>query len=137
MVKKEIIVSRLNKLQEYVLLLERLREYPREAIVSDPLVYGNVERYLQLAIQTVIDISNHILAERKIRGISEYRDLLERLGTEGIISTELADKIAPMAGLRNILVHEYLDVDRERLYSILHEHLGDFKEFGRQVARML
>ncbi len=109
--RKEIILPRLGKLEDYVRLLERLREYPKDSILKDPFVYGNLERYLQLAIQTVLDISNHILAERKVRGISEYRDLLERLGSEGVISVELAARIIPMAGLRNILIHQYLDLD--------------------------
>ena len=124
-------------MEEYIRLLERLREYPRESLVRDPFVYGNVERYLQLAIQTVIDISNHILAERKIQGITEYRDLLERLGSEGIISNDLAETIAPMAGLRNILVHEYLEINRERLYEILQQRLDDFKDFGKEIAKLL
>ncbi len=135
--RKEIILPRLGKLEDYVRLLERLREYPKDSILKDPFVYDNLQRYLQLAIQTVLDISNHILAERKVRGISEYRDLLERLGSEGVISVELAARIIPMAGLRNILVHQYLDLDREKLYEILQQSLEDFREFARQEAKQL
>ena len=137
MVSQESITRRLQKLEEYISLLERLREHPKKAILSDPFVYGNVERYLQLAIQTVIDISNYILAEKKVRGINEYRDALERLGAEGIIPEKLASRIVPMAGLRNILVHEYLDVDREKLYDILHHHLSDLKEFAKHISKVL
>ena len=137
MVKSEIIVKRLSKLDEYVRLLEHLREHSKDAIVNDPYVYGNVERYLQLAIQTVIDIGNHLLAEKKAREVNEYRDVLEKLGAEGIIPSQLAAKIAPMAGLRNILVHDYLDIDREKLYDLLRTHLDDFKEFGRHIAKLL
>lgn len=137
MVKNEIIVNRLNKLDEYVQLLERLREHPKNAVVSDPFVYGNVERYLQLAIQTVIDIGNHILAQRRIREINEYRDVLVQLGEEGIIPAGLAAKIAPMAGLRNILVHDYLELDRGKLYDFLQNHLKDFKDLARYIAKSL
>lgn len=137
MVSRISITRRLQKLNEYVSLLERLREYPRKAVISDPFVYGNVERYLQLAIQTVIDISNYVLAEKKIHGINEYRDILEKLGSEGIIPEELASRIAPMAGLRNILVHEYLDVNHEKLYEILHHNLDDIKSFAKHIANVL
>lgn len=137
MVNKELVKRRLLKLSEYVLLLKRLREYPKDAVISDPFVYGNIERYLQLAIQTVIDISNHILAERRIHGVNEYREALERLGKEEIIPPELSYRIAAMVGLRNILVHEYLDVDRQKLYDILHKNLDDFKEFATHVTKLL
>lgn len=72
MVRKDLTINRLQKLEEYVRLLERLLEYPKDVFLKDPFVYGNVERYLQLAIQSVIDISNHILAERQVRGKTFY-----------------------------------------------------------------
>jgi uncharacterized protein YutE (UPF0331/DUF86 family) len=137
LVKSDVILKRLNKLNEYVALLERLRSNPKNAIINDPFVYGNIERYLHLAIQTVIDISNHIMSERNINGINDYRDMIAGLGKVGIISSDLAAKIAPMAGLRNILVHEYLDIDKEKLYDILQNNLQDFKEFGKQIEKIL
>jgi uncharacterized protein YutE (UPF0331/DUF86 family) len=130
-------MRRLSKLNEYVQLLEKLRSHPKQSILNDPFIYGNVERYLQLAIQSIIDVSNHILAERNINGIVDYRDMLQRLGKEGILTPEFAAKIAPMAGLRNILVHDYLEIDRAKLYDILIEHIGDFKEFGKQIRKIL
>lgn len=43
MVRAESIIARLQKLEEYIRLLERLREYPKSALLEDPLVYGNWE----------------------------------------------------------------------------------------------
>lgn len=50
MFDREVVQKRLEKLDEYVQLLERLSAEPKDKFVSDPLVYGNVERYLHLAI---------------------------------------------------------------------------------------
>jgi uncharacterized protein YutE (UPF0331/DUF86 family) len=137
LVSSEIIGSRLKKLTEYIQLLEKLKLHPKKAFLEDPFVYGNVERYLQLSIQVVIDISNHILSERNINGLKEYRDMIIGLGKEGLIPEELAAKIAPMAGLRNLLVHEYVEIDHEKLFDIIQRQLGDFKDFAKHISKLL
>jgi uncharacterized protein YutE (UPF0331/DUF86 family) len=45
--------------------------------------------------------------------------------------------LVPMAGSRNLLVHEYLEIDRHRVYAILEKELGDFDAFIRSVSRLL
>ena len=49
----------------------------------------------------------------------------------------LSKRLAPMAGFRNILVHEYLEIDRHRVYRVLREDLGDFELFLKAVSRLL
>ena len=45
--------------------------------------------------------------------------------------------VAPMAGFRNLLVHEYLEIDRHRVYSILENDLADFERFIKAVGKLL
>ena len=137
MLNKELVVKRLSKLREYVVLLEVLRKRPRKDFFNDPFVYGNVGRYLQLSIQCVIDICNHFLAAKDARGIDGYREIILLAGKAKTIPDKLAKKIASMAGLRNILVYDYLDIDRAKLYEIVQKNLGDFKKFAVCIAKSL
>lgn len=132
-----LIGKRLRKLREYVVLLRRLRGRPREEFIEDPFVIGNVERYLQLAIQVVLDISNHIVADDRLGAVEEYRDAIRLLGQSGYLQPDLAQRLIPMAGLRNILVHDYLDVDRGKIYILLQDCLEDFEQFAIQIGRRL
>ena len=134
MIDQEIIQKRLEKLKQYVQFLNELVKQPKSRFVSDPFVHGNAERYLQLAIQTCLDIGNHILANIKSKTVEEYRDIFIFLGENNFISVELADKLAPMAGLRNILVHDYLEIDLEKIYFLLKNNLSDFNQFGREIS---
>jgi len=61
--------KRLRKPREYVGLLRKLRGRPREEFIEDPFVIGNVERYLQLAIQVVLDISNRVVADDRLGAV--------------------------------------------------------------------
>lgn len=42
-----------------------------------------------------------------------------------------------MIGFRNLLVHEYLEIDRRRVYRVLQENLGDLEALGRVFIRFL
>lgn len=124
---------RMTKLAEYVQLLRKLTEHSREEFVREPFVHGNAERYLQLAIQSAIDIGNHLLSDKKLPTPKDYREIFLILSEAGLLSRPLAERLASAAGLRNILVHDYLDIDRDRIYEFLRERLGDFEQFARAV----
>lgn len=137
MVDSEVITIRLQKLREYLSLLRELGEKPKKEFVSDPFIYGNGERYLQLAIQCLLDIGSHIIAEQKLGAPEEYRDIFRILGKEGVLPNKFASSIAPLAGLRNILVHDYLEIDRDALYELIQCKLGDFEAFAGYIANFL
>lgn len=132
-----LIAKRLGKLREYVGLLRILRKHPREDFLNDPFVIGNVERYLQLAIQTLLDICNHIVADDRLGPVEEYRDAIRLLGEGGYLDPELVQRLSPMAGLRNILVHDYLEVDRGRIYALIQDCLDDFEQFATKIGKRL
>ena len=132
-----LIGKRLLKLREYVELLKRLRGRPRDEFIQDPFVIGNVERYLQLAIQVVPDISNHIVADERLGAVEEYRDAIRLLGKSGYLPPDLTQRLLPMAGLRNILVHDYLEIDRSRIYAFMQDCLEGSEQFAAEIGRRL
>ncbi len=137
-VDRFVVAARVTKVREYVALLRKIRGLADERhFVNDPLIYGNAERYLQLAIQAVLDISHHIVADRDLPLPADSRSLFELLARQKVISKALAVKLAAMAGFRNILVHEYLEIDRHRVYRALTTDLRDFETFIRAVTRLL
>ena len=138
MVDRYVVVTRIAKIREYVALLRKIRSLADERhFVSDPLIYGNAERYLQLAIQAVLDISHHIVADRNLALPADSKSLFELLAREKVVSRALAARLTAMAGFRNVLVHEYLEIDRRRVYRALTKELRDFESFIRAVARLL
>ena len=63
--------------------------------VSDPLVYGNAERYLQLAIQAVLDVSNHIVADMDVTLPADNRELFDLLAKRKMVPVGLARRLGP------------------------------------------
>jgi uncharacterized protein YutE (UPF0331/DUF86 family) len=138
LVDRYIVQARIAKIREYVALLRKIyRQTTEAAFVKDPLIYGNAERYLQLTIQCVLDVSNHVVADMRLSLPSDNRELFLILAKHKIISTPLSRKLTAMAGFRNILVHEYLEIDRHRVYSALEKELPDFEKFIRAISKLI
>ena len=138
MVDRFVVDARIAKIREYVALLRKIyRQNEEKALLKDPLVYGNAERYLQLAIQCVLDISNHIVADLRLNLPADNRELFEMLAAHKVLPKSLSARLTSMAGFRNILVHEYLEIDRKRVFSALENDLGDFEKFIRAVSKLL
>jgi len=91
---------------------------------------------LQLVIQIILDVGNHILADLGIRAL-DYTEIIDLLGQEKVIPKEFAAKARVMAGFRNVLVYEYSTLDVKKVYEILQNNLGDFIQFASYIWSFL
>lgn len=65
-----------------------------------------------------------------------FRECIELLLKNGLVSEELSGKLYAMMGLRNILVHQYTAMENSRLYEML-DQLDDLAEFVRVCTPLL
>ncbi|MFC1716347.1 DUF86 domain-containing protein [Candidatus Poribacteria bacterium] len=129
MVMDVTITRKLQELERYIRQLQRFQSYRYDEIEGDLEKIWAIERGLQISVQIIIDIGNHILASIGENQIEDYTDVLSKLGKCNILPSEFAERIKGMAGFRNILVHRYVEVDLKRLYDILQNRLHDFVEY--------
>lgn len=94
-----------------------------------------IERAFQLAIQNVLDIAAHILAAEGWNDWDEYRELGPKLAAHGVITPQLGQSLARMAGFRNLLIHEYAVIGTSRMRDYLRHHLDDFDHFAQAVQK--
>ncbi|HIC94362.1 MAG TPA: DUF86 domain-containing protein [Anaerolineae bacterium] len=137
MIKSATIIKLLESLREYIEFLRPAQSLTLAKLTADPLRYGGVLHYLQLAIQHMTDIGAHLLAGTGRAVPDDYRQIILAMGRNRIIPYEFAERIAPMAGFRNILVHEYLTVDPAIVYDNLQHGLADFELFIEYVYDFL
>lgn len=95
-----------------------------------------VERGLQVCAQNCIDIASHLAASAG-HSPTDYTTAIDALVPLGILEAKFAARFRAVAGLRNILVHGYLDVDLSRLHQLLNQRLEDFEEFAARVRGCL
>jgi uncharacterized protein YutE (UPF0331/DUF86 family) len=63
------------------------------------------------------------------------RDSFEVLKEEQIVDAELAEQLKKMAQFRNIIVHDYIEIQDEIVFSVLTHHVEDIIRFGNQVRQ--
>ena len=137
MIDKNLIKKKLGELENYILTLEGLRIYSITELQTNREKFWSVEHGLQLSVQLVIDMGNHILAAIGEQEIEDYVDVIDKLGEREIIPSDFAQTIRGMAGFRNILIHEYATVDTQKVYHVLHNQLDDFRKFAKYVDAYL
>ena len=137
MVRTDVILKRLTKLEEYLRILKQMRRHALGEFLADPEKYGSAERFLQLTIEALNDIGSHVIADLDMGVIDSASDIPRLLHQRGYCTEELRDCWTRMNGFRNVLVHDYLDVDRRVVHAVLQEDLGDIEKIMRIFAPFL
>lgn len=131
------ILNKLEKLQEYVRILNSYKKYSIKDINKDFTLRGAIERYLGVSLECVLDIGEMVISKESFRKPETYKEIIEILGDKEIIPKGFAERFAEAAKFRNVLVHMYVEVDVNRVYEILQNDLGDFDDFAKYIARYL
>jgi uncharacterized protein YutE (UPF0331/DUF86 family) len=137
LVDKTLILRKLAELEEYLGQIREFSSVSTEDYSGDWKTRRIVERTLQLMIELCIDIAGHIISDRRLRVPVSYADTFKSLAEAGLITPQRSDVMEKMAKFRNIVMHQYENVDTEIVIMILREHLNDFLVFRDAVLQML
>lgn len=121
----DVLARKLAKLRVF---LSDLRPYEGVSVPAVEEDHYRVERLLQLLVEVATDILAHELARLGVVPAS-YRDAARKAAEEGLLPEELGVSLERAAGLRNVLVHLYEDLDMEILAASVEPALKDFGEF--------
>jgi uncharacterized protein YutE (UPF0331/DUF86 family) len=127
----------LDELNERLARLEALKAKSRSEFDADPYLRDIVERNLEIAAQCCLDICHRIISIEKALKPGDYHEAFLRMSELGVVPPEFARKLAPIAGFRNILVHEYIGVDWNEVYANLQKtsDLVQFAEYIREWVK--
>lgn len=135
MVDRDVFGRRLTIFERTLADLRGVASAPRSVFLEDRALQAQVERWCQVLVEIAIDLAHHLIADRGWDSPTTYRQAFEILARHEVLPAQLATQIASWAGLRNILVHLYLDVDHDLLYSIVTTELDQMEAFARAMSR--
>ena len=130
------LVERLAELHRH---LEQLRELQprvagRQALERDLSLHNDVLFSLLTVCQLVIDIAGELCARRGDR-FEDYTEAVRNLARDSRFPTDLVRQLELLPGFRNVLVHEYVALDMERVVEALN-NLGPIEEFLEIVRQI-
>jgi uncharacterized protein YutE (UPF0331/DUF86 family) len=137
MIDRRIVETKLSYIQTYYQELEGVLGYSDQEIKSDILRLRALERIIQLIVDEITDINNHIIRYAQLRVPEDFQSAFLILAENKILPEEFARRIAPVVGLRNRLVHRYEKVDVEMLLDMIRKSKGDFKNYIKHILEYL
>jgi uncharacterized protein YutE (UPF0331/DUF86 family) len=137
MVDKTRLAKYIQDLERYLRHLAELQKHPLEEFLADWRIYDLADRQLHLALETFLTIGEMIISEFGFQKPDTYADIPQILFENKVIEHELKDRLVDLARLRNVLVHDYLHLDHERVYQHLRADPGVIQEFIDAVKRFV
>ncbi len=136
-IDSEIVLARLSLIAKYYNTLEQFSNITLDDYLADFNKQLIIERLLQLIIQAAIDINYHILSRLQPGNVVSNFEAFIELAKYGVLTEDLAKQLAPSAGLRNRLVHEYDDIDSNQVYKAISFALQQYPLYVNQINNYL
>ena len=131
------IAARLRLIEDLLRDLLEIGEVDVQRLRRERFTRHIVERVLTQLVDLANGINTHIVAAELDRAPQSNRASFEELAKIGIIGYEFADEIGPSVSMRNALVHEYMDIDLNRVAAAVPMAIEQYGRYVEQVARWL
>lgn len=133
----DIIRRKLAVIIENLRALTPMIAMPPHQYAEDIYKRKATERLLQELIEAAIDINTHIVVQTGNQAPADYYHTFIRMGELGILQMDLALKLAPSAGLRNRLVHEYDAVENSLVLESVKMADEFYSEYVKEIVEFL
>lgn len=117
---KSILREQIRFLESEFSDLEKFKKLTLQEYTQDRDKRRNVERWVENLVMSAIDISKMILASEKREIPQTYRATLLSFALR-FADEDSAQNFSRFAELRNIMVHEYLDIKWEKIKTFIEE----------------
>lgn len=133
-----VICKKLGVLMKYYKEFQQLTEkLSIDEYLQNIIKRRAIEREIQLIVECATDINNMILKKLGRGPSKDYFNSFIDLAENDIIDMSFALSIAPSTGLRNILVHEYQEIDNTIVYKSIQHVLDYYLQYIEKIAKYL
>jgi uncharacterized protein YutE (UPF0331/DUF86 family) len=134
MVDVEVFARKVAVIRDAVARIRDTVPETPEAFVADRDARDIVALNLFVALQETIALATHWLADEGLMVPSTYGDVFTTLAERGVIDRGLGERLRAAAGLRNLVAHQYGELDFARVHAVARNELEDLLTFCRQLA---
>ncbi len=132
------ISDKIAEVKEQLNELEGIVPGKVEDYKSNKLVKAACERYFEKIVEGITDISFMVIAQKKFEIPEEDIASFRILADHKIIKEQLSQKLIHAKGMRNILAHQYGQVDDKLVFESITKELNtDINDFIAEVKKCL
>ncbi|HEX2964702.1 MAG TPA: DUF86 domain-containing protein [Syntrophorhabdaceae bacterium] len=119
MVDRNILTASIEAIEKHLLSLSTYAKLSRKDFLSDLNVQDIVEYNLFQIVNHLIDMLQHIVVDENLGFPESAYDAVELLHARGFLSHGESEILRRMIGFRNIVGHDYIDLNKETVHEIL------------------
>lgn len=126
----DVLINKLETLEEYINDLDEYREIDSEKIMKDKLIFRYLTRTLYLAVDTMLDVGCCIISSERQENPGDNSQIIKILTEDNIVKKN-EDNYIKLAEFRDSIGYDSKDIDPEILLMIIKENLSDLKAIFR------
>ncbi len=130
---RDVVLNKLENLRRCVKRIEDKTPATYEKLVNDYDLQDIITLNLERCVQQCVDIGLHILSDLEVAAPETMSRTFWALERANCLSHDVAERMTKAVGFRNTAVHAYQEIDWQIVFTIITKHLGDFREFARQI----
>ena len=134
---RDVILAKVESLERCVDRIRGKTPSDRQALAADVDAQDIIVLNLERAIQICVDVAAYILAELRQGAPMTMAEGFDRLSKAGVVDEGIASRMRKAVGFRNIAIHEYRAINWDMVYSIITEHLDDFRQFAAAIMQWM
>lgn len=133
MIDKSLLLAKASKVDSHLRRIREKRTASLDQFLEDLDRQESILFNLQMAIQNCIDMAAHIISDEDLGVAGSTNEMFYILQENGYLDPGLTEKMVASVGFRNLIVHEYGNVDLKKVYQIAHKHIDDLENFLRML----
>lgn len=138
MIDREMVLKKTDVIQHDLARLSEFQDASFDELAKDYWKHKSVERVIEVVINEAIDINQHLIVKSGKGSLPfDFKESFLLLVDLGVYPKEFAQTIAPSVGLRNILVHQYRELDEGIFYRSIKDCLAQYSAYCRYVLDYL
>ena len=116
--------------------VEQIKSFSWQDYIQDSFKRKIIERWVENVVMSALDIAKVILASEKREIPQTYKDTLKIFGAL-YVDLGFGEKFSEFASLRNILVHEYLDIKWRRIKNFIDQAERLYPVFIKKIREIV
>ena len=133
---RDVINRKLESLRRCIARIESKRPIRPDVLRVNYDLQDIIALNLERAVQTCVDIAAHVISQTELPVPSTMGEGFARLAELRVISPQVATSLQKAVAFRNILVHNYTNINWDIVANILTGHLTDFVQFAQAIDRL-
>lgn len=117
--------------KQVIALRTHLEDVPFESFKDDWVLRSMAERALQVMVEIVIDVAERIIALNNAGPAATAAEAIEKLVALHVLQS--AQPYVEMVRFRNLIVHQYEEIDPEIVFTLAKTTLDNFRQFRDEI----